>query len=46
MEQFVSGYGLALGYLVFDLLDRIYRQTLLFEGNAWHVSSQKMLQGQ
>jgi hypothetical protein len=34
MEQFVSGYGFALRYFVEDLLDRIHRQTLLFERNV------------
>jgi hypothetical protein len=46
MEQFVSGYGHALRYLVLDLLDRVYRENLLFEWTRCHVSSQKRLRGQ
>jgi hypothetical protein len=34
IKQFVSRYGLALRDLVFELVDRIYRQKLLFEGNS------------
>ena len=33
VEQLISGYGLSVGYLVLDLVDRIYRKKLLFDGN-------------
>jgi hypothetical protein len=34
LKQLVSRYGIALRNLAFDLLDRIYRQTLLFKGDS------------
>ena len=33
IKQLVSRYDIALRYFAFDLLDRIYRQTLLFKGD-------------
>src|SRR6267142_5223604 len=34
LKQLVSRYGIALRNLAFDLLDRIYRETLPFKGDS------------